>query len=580
MTDAAISEKPQPRLVRAMASLRDRRMAAMLILSFSASLPYGTIVGTLTAWLTEYDIGPAVIGNFSLVTLGYAFKYLWAPAFKDPHQLPFLPIGGRRSWLIALQGCMAVMLLALALTNPSENIALVAVVAFAIGLLSPSHDIVLDGWRIEVARNDEDKDLMSALYQFGYKSGIFVTGFGALLLAARFGWPVVFIMIGTFVALTMIGSLLAPEPETVERSAGTRTSFLPSLPDGVAVPAIAILGIGWAIALAMIGGFVWTALIVGAEVRGSTFVRQQGPWIVFLTVMLPAALSAVLVFRYRSTPTTTSIAGSTPASLPPVAGVLFRAVFDPLMELIARLKWGAVLVVLLALSYRFTDAVWGSFAYPFYLGENFGALGHTLDDVAIASKFFGVLATIFGAFIGAVLIAAIGRMPVFFIGGIIAAATNLLYADLAAGAVVLDGFLSATGLDFPLVVFANWAATIQPDTVLLAEDQGQRMARLMVTIFAENIAGGFALVALTAYLTSVVNPKFAVMQYALLSSLTMLIGTLGRPWLGEMIEDEGFYHVFIITFWLGGVAVILSAIEWWRQSRSSPDPARVATTPT
>jgi PAT family beta-lactamase induction signal transducer AmpG len=66
----------------------------------------------------------------------------------------------------------------------------------------------------------------------------------------------------------------------------------------------------------------------------------------------------------------------------------------------------------------------------------------------------------------------------------------------------------------------------------------------------------------------VVNPRFAAVQYALLASLTMLIGTLGRPWLGEMIEKSGFYPVFIVTFWLGGVAVILSIIEWWRQVRS------------
>ena len=100
----------------------------------------------------------------------------------------------------------------------------------------------------------------------------------------------------------------------------------------------------------------------------------------------------------------------------------------------------------------------------------------------------------------------------------------------------------------------------------------QRLARLMITIFAENIAGGFALVAMTAYLTAVVNPRFAAVQYALLASLTMLIGTLGRPWLGAMIEQNGFYPVFIVTFWLGGVAVILSLVEWWRQARMAKLP--------
>ena len=83
------------------------------------------------------------------------------------------------------------------------------------------------------------------------------------------------------------------------------------------------------------------------------------------------------------------------------------------------------------------------------------------------------------------------------------------------------------------------------------------------------VAGGLALVAMTAYLTSVVNPRFAAVQYALMASLTMLIGTLGRPWLGEMIEKNGFHDVFVVTFWLGGVAVALSVLEWWRLAREA-----------
>ncbi|MEL6323970.1 MAG: hypothetical protein AAFQ84_07045, partial [Pseudomonadota bacterium] len=279
------------------------------------------------------------------------------------------------------------------------------------------------------------------------------------------------------------------------------------------------------------------------------------------------AISALLVFRYKGDVVETDPASRAGSRTDRLYASLFRAIFDPFMDLMQRLRWGVILVLLLALTYRFTDAVWGSFAYPFYLGENYGAIGHSLTDVGIASKFFGVIATILGSLLGAVLIATLGRMPVFFIGGIVAAVTNLLYADLAAGAAALDGFLSFTRLETPLVAFAEWAGKIQPGDITIAADQGQRLARLMLTIFAENIAGGLALVAMTAYLTSIVNPRFAAVQYALLASLTMLIGTLGRPWLGELIEQRGFYYVFIVTFWLGGVAVVLSAIEWWRQSR-------------
>lgn len=567
-SEAAAPLKRPSRAARAFKALKDRRMAAMLILAFAASIPYGAIVGVLTAWLTQEGIDTDTIGVLSLVTIGYSFKYLWAPLFQTPHGVPFIPVGGRRSWLILCQASIAVLLIVLAVSNPPQNIGLVALICFLILILGPTHDIVLDAWRIEVARSDEDKDLMSALYQFGYKSGGFISGFVALLIAARGGWVVSYVMMAGFVGLTIFGSLLAPEPEHTKRKQTTRLSFLPSVPVREAAPAVGLVAVGWLIAFCMIGYFAVMRLGFNAGMSSRTFVAEQGPWIVLLTVVVPAVVAAVLLVRNKAEAVDAPLFAIGQSRGSKMVSTLFRAIFDPLMDLIFRLRWWTILVLALALTYRFTDAVWGSFAYPFYLGTHMDALGHSLDDVAIASKFFGVIATILGSLLGATLIATIGRMPVFFVGGIIAAATNLLYADLAAGAHTLDAFLAFTHLDGPLVAFADTAAKLQPHAMELPPDQGQRMARLMITIFAENIAGGFALVAMTAYLTAVVNPRFAAVQYALLASLTMLIGTLGRPWLGKMIEDNGFYPVFIVTFWLGGVAVILSIVEWWRLSRA------------
>ncbi|MGH1421069.1 MAG: MFS transporter [Hyphomonas sp.] len=560
--------KDKPRIVRAFAALKDRRMLAMLLLAFAASLPYGAVLGVLTAWLTEEQVGPAVIGALSMAMIGYAFKYLWAPAFQTARNLPFLRIGGRRSWLITLQIIISVLLCILAVSNPAENIAIVTIIAFAITICSPTHDIVLDAWRIEVARTEEEKDLMSALYQFGYKFGGLISGFVALMMAARVGWVAVYIMLACFMALSVVGSLIAPEPETEEDRTGRRErmSFLPEIPERMAKLSIWAVGVCWALAVLMIGNYIVGSLILQNGVRGSKFVSQQGPFIVGLTVLVPALIAAYLLISQKARAGMVDLTPGTPAASSPLTGILFRAIIDPLMDLIYRLRWGVILVLLLALTYRFTDAVWGSFAYAFYMGENFGALGHSPDDVAIASKFFGVIATILGSLIGVVCITIMGRMPVFFVGGILAAVTNLLYADLAVGGAHMDAFLSLTRLDVPLIAFADWAAAIQPEAIVLPPDQGQRMARLMVTIFAENIAGGLALVAMTAYLTSVVNPRFAAVQYALLASLTMLIGTLGKPWLGELMESQGFYTVFVLTFWLGGVAVILSGMEWARQA--------------
>lgn len=566
MTEAVLAEeaKKPPRFIRALRALNDRRMAAMLLLSLAAGLPFGAVLGTLNAWLTVEGVTPSTIGTLSLITLGYAFKYLWSPAFQVArHPKPFL--GPRRTWLISLQVPIAVLLLILPFSNPASQIGLIAIVALGVALLSATHDTVLDAWRIEVARSEEDKDLMAALYQFGYRASTFVTGFMALLLAEFIGWQMVYGLIALMMVLAISGTFIAPEPEMSSKPAEARESYQSVIPQRVLRGFTLTVAIGWAVAIAMISWHVFASLTQVPPPSGSAFVREQGPVIVALTVLLPATLAAVLLWRHGRTPGATVPNRPDESQTARVLNSLFRAIFDPLMEMIGRLGWGALLVLLLALTYRFADAVWGAFAYPFYLGNEYGAIGHTMADVAVASKFFGVLMTMAGAAIGVVVISLIGRMPVLVIGAVLAAATNLLFADLARGGMAIDAFLEWTRLADPIRMFAGWAAAISPEGQ--GAEAGARMARLMLAIGGENLAGGFASVAVVAYLTSVVNPRFAAVQYALLGSLTMLIGTLGRPWLGEMIEVHGYYTVFIVTFWLGGVAVVLSLLEWLRMAR-------------
>lgn len=556
--------KQPPRFIRALRALKDRRMAAMLILALAAGLPYGAVLGTLNAWLTVEEVNPSTIGTLSLITLAYAFKYLWSPAFQTArHPRPFL--GPRRTWLLSLQVPIAIMLLILPFSNPGTNIGLVALIALGVALLSATHDIVLDAWRIEVARSEEDKDLMSALYQFGYRASSFVTGFLALLLAEYFGWAFVYGLIALMMVLAISGTFIAPEPKLSKAESGPRPSYQSVLPDGRLRGVTLMVTLGWALAIGMIAWHVFASLTLTPPPSARAFVVEQGPVIVGLTVLLPALLATWLLQKYTRQPGVTMPDAADDSLAKRSLRSLFRAIFDPLMELIGRLGWGAALVLLLALTYRFTDAVWGAFAYPFYLGHEHGAIAHSMADVAVASKFFGVLMTMAGAAIGVVVISLIGRMPVLIMGAILAAATNLLFADLSRGGAAIDAFMEWVHLAEPLRLFAGWAASISPEAQ--GAEAGVRLARLMLAIAGENLAGGFASVAIVAYLTSVVNPRFAAVQYALLGSLTMLIGTLGRPWLGRVIETEGYYTVFIVTFWLGGVAVLLSVIEWIRQAR-------------
>ena len=99
-------------------------------LSFSSGLPFLLLVSTLSAWLSESFISKTTIGLFSLATLPYALKFLWAP-FIDQCSLPVLTrvLGRRRSWLLLSQVALMLSLLGLGNTDPNKTIGLMGLFA-------------------------------------------------------------------------------------------------------------------------------------------------------------------------------------------------------------------------------------------------------------------------------------------------------------------------------------------------------------------------------------------------------------------------------------------------------------------
>ena len=236
------------------------------------------------------------------------------------------------------------------------------------------------------------------------------------------------------------------------------------------------------------------------------------------------------------------------SAAPKLVDTFYDAILAPLVELMGRLGWGAVIVLGLILTYRITDGVWGPFAFPFYMGDTGGALGHTKAEVALASKTFGVIMTIVGIALGGWALLVIGRMWSLLLGAILSAATNLLMMDLALGAPNIGPFMSVTGL-------YSLFGTIGVN---------EHLARLMLAIAGENIAGGFAGAAFVAYLSALSNRTFGAVQFAVFISLALLIGTLGRGALGELIDAQGYAPMFAIAAWLGVVAIVFVLIEWVR----------------
>jgi PAT family beta-lactamase induction signal transducer AmpG len=294
----------------------------------------------------------------------------------------------------------------------------------------------------------------------------------------------------------------------------------------------------------------------------TAFTATYGPLIVIATIVLPALIAGWLAKLQRQGRYVIGAEDAGQVRSNPLADHLYRALVLPLTEFVGRIGWALVLILALVLTYRITDSIWGTFAYPFYLGE----LKYTNDEVAIASKFFGIGAMVLGLAFGGWLLTVLGRMPTLTLGAILAAATNLLYADLAVGGATMQAVSDIIGV--------TW----------LTEQLGgtEKLARLMVTIGMENFSTGIAGAAYIAWLSSIVAKGHSAVQYALLSSLTLLIGTLGRGALGQMIEERGYYYMFMFVTLIGIIAVVLCVFEWIRERRYgraagvvAPDPAVV-----
>ncbi|MCP9222949.1 MFS transporter [Erythrobacter sp. LQ02-29] len=554
---AAKSGKPGWReLFRAM---RNRKTGFMALFGFASGLPFALFLGTLFAWLSETDVELETMGVFSLIGLAYAFQFMWSPLIERVNIAGFRRLGKRKQWIVPAQILLGIILVALSLSHPSNStIGFFSLLAGIGALASATQDIAINAWRIDVADEVATLDILSTIYQMGYRLAALVGGAFGLIIAERIGWPQTYLIMGGILLVIGLVGLRAPDSDSEVSDVGSRgdEDLLALRKAGELHPRIRLralwaVGLLWAVAIAIVLIFMGLSLFSAPENRPNPtdFTVQFGPWIIVATVVLPALIAGWLAAKKREG--TYLLEADAPASSRGsfVMDHLYRALVLPLVEFVGRLGWSLVLILALVLTYRICDAIWGTFAYPFYLGE----LHYTNDEVAVASKFFGVGAIVLGLALGGYMLTVFGRMFTLTLGALLAALTNLLYADLAVGGRYMGMASDAIGLTWAVEQFPGGSA---------------RLAKLMLTIGGENLAIGIAGAAYIAWLSSIVSKKFSAVQYALLSSLTLLIGTLGRGALGQMIEEQGYYDVFLLTTFIGIGAVVLCIAEWIRQKRA------------
>ncbi|MBK6704217.1 MAG: hypothetical protein IPG56_10990 [Caulobacteraceae bacterium] len=167
MSDTPAAPAPKRSTWEALSVFLEKRSLVMLMLGFSAGLPNLLLYDTISAWMRQAKLPLDVITLFSLVTITYAIKFLWAP-IVDRVKIPGLYqlFGKRRSWMLLAQiGIIfGIWLIAINMpavsaavaggvegaVQPDPNMSLIGVVAiFAVmtAMFGATQDIAIDAWR-------------------------------------------------------------------------------------------------------------------------------------------------------------------------------------------------------------------------------------------------------------------------------------------------------------------------------------------------------------------------------------------------------------------------------------------------
>jgi PAT family beta-lactamase induction signal transducer AmpG len=86
---------------------------------------------------------------------------------------------------------------------------------------------------------------------------------------------------------------------------------------------------------------------------------------------------------------------------------------------------------------------------------------------------------------------------------------------------------------------------------------GNDITVLMVVISADNLSAGIASAAFVAYLSSLTSTSFTASQYALFSSIMVLLPKILAGYSGVMVESVGYEMFFIGTAAMGLPVLVL-----------------------
>ena len=215
------------------------------------------------------------------------------------------------------------------------------------------------------------------------------------------------------------------------------------------------------------------------------------------------------------------------------------AVLSPFAEFFARHGAFAAVILIFIMVFRLSDITLGVMANPFYIDMQYSEL-----EIGLVTKTVGPLVTIIGALLGGALVVRYGAMRMLMALRVVLYPYLPLRMLMAGAALVI-----ATNLLFA------WLATQEP----LRVDLGDVVVPvwLALVVGADNLAAGVAGTAFIAYLSGLTNKAYTATQYALFSSIMLLLAKFIAGFSGLVVEAADYPLFFLYAAALGMPSVVL-----------------------
>ncbi|AIZ78224.1 AmpG family muropeptide MFS transporter [Actinobacillus equuli] len=203
----AYHSSPQPPIWR---QIFTKNMLLCIYTGFCSGLPLFVLIQLMPAWFTSANLDIKTIAAFTLTSLPYTWKFLWA-ALLDRYFPPFL--GRRRSWIFLSQLGLLVILAGFGFFDPVADIGIITVLSVILAFLSATQDIVVDAYRREIL-SDNELGLGNSIHVNAYRIAGLIPGGLSLFLADHYPWQTVFIITAAFMLPCLFVTLFAREPQS------------------------------------------------------------------------------------------------------------------------------------------------------------------------------------------------------------------------------------------------------------------------------------------------------------------------------------------------------------------------------